>query len=549
MKEVGKIKASIIIFFCGITLFTIGLPDEFVGFQCRFALFAQEMLRNGPTLFPTTFDTPYPDYPATSTFLIYLPARLTGEVTPLIAVLPTAVASSLILVFTYLVGARISRKWGLLAVLFSMLTFTFVKESREISLDQFISLLTLIGFYALSSPAAGPTTAWKWALLPLLFVAGFAIRGPIGLVIPAAVASGYFLWEREYVKFIFTTVISGILLVGCMVALVYAARLSGGEHFAKEVLEMQMAGRISSHDNPPLYYWYRSLGEYAIAFPLAICVSAALFRKWLRPVRAEERLLAHLVVWMLIILVGMSIPGTKSSRYILPILPSITLIASYLLTEKNDLPFLIGMRFHLVRFFAMFPLYAVIGAIATAVYIAKEGLTPDWELVPILLMLVTTAGLGAVLKLKCNDWAAQKTLLTATAAAALVILYIGIIQPIYYDREHTTSFVSQVEQLREATPGPLVFYQIGPDGEDIKYAVNAGHSLQPEYFDKPEKMLTYGENACFVALQKYYDALPEHLVAQTVPLAKGNLGHKECIAFKLTRPVSFLEKPAFMIDK
>lgn len=33
-----------------------------IGFDSRFVLFAQEMLRHGPTVFPTTYSEPYADY-------------------------------------------------------------------------------------------------------------------------------------------------------------------------------------------------------------------------------------------------------------------------------------------------------------------------------------------------------------------------------------------------------------------------------------------------------------------------------------------------------
>lgn len=57
-------KDSVLIFLVGLAIFTFHLTPEFIGFQTRFALFAQEMFRYGPSLFPTTYDTPYPDYPA-----------------------------------------------------------------------------------------------------------------------------------------------------------------------------------------------------------------------------------------------------------------------------------------------------------------------------------------------------------------------------------------------------------------------------------------------------------------------------------------------------
>jgi len=82
-------RDSAILFIVGVALFTIGLPAEFISLDARFAVFAQEMLRNGPTFFATTYGNPYPDYPGTSTFMIYLMSLPFGRVTQLSAILAT----------------------------------------------------------------------------------------------------------------------------------------------------------------------------------------------------------------------------------------------------------------------------------------------------------------------------------------------------------------------------------------------------------------------------------------------------------------------------
>ena len=144
-------RDSLLIFFLGIGIFTIALDGEFISSQARFALLAQEMLRNGPSFFPTTYGSPYPDYPATSTFLIYLVSLPFGRVTPFTAVLPTAVVSALVLVVTYRIGATISRQWGWTAVLLTLFTHLFLTESRSISLDQYNALATTLCFYLIYS--------------------------------------------------------------------------------------------------------------------------------------------------------------------------------------------------------------------------------------------------------------------------------------------------------------------------------------------------------------------------------------------------------------
>src|ERR1700761_7215641 len=80
------------IFFIGLFLFTTAqFNHEFVQFESRFGMFAQEMWGNGISFFPTTYNQLYPDYPATQTLLTYLFSLLLGKITLITAILPTAI--------------------------------------------------------------------------------------------------------------------------------------------------------------------------------------------------------------------------------------------------------------------------------------------------------------------------------------------------------------------------------------------------------------------------------------------------------------------------
>ncbi|MBW8036483.1 MAG: glycosyltransferase, partial [Planctomycetes bacterium] len=185
------------IFVIGVVLFTVGLPCEFIGFQTRFAVLAKEMVVNGPSLFPTVYNVPYADYSSAATLPIYYLSKVFGEVSPFTAILPTAIVSALVLVFTYLIGATYSRKWGLLGVLFCVMTLIFVGESRGVSMDMYVTLAVVVCFYIVHSAKLTGRKV-RLGFIPLVMVAGYAFRGTHGLVLPALVVGCYFLWEREY---------------------------------------------------------------------------------------------------------------------------------------------------------------------------------------------------------------------------------------------------------------------------------------------------------------------------------------------------------------
>ncbi len=66
-------KALAIIFVLGTIIFIGGLYSaEFTRINCRFALFIGEMRQYGIGIFPTLYDKPYTDYPATHILMMYL---------------------------------------------------------------------------------------------------------------------------------------------------------------------------------------------------------------------------------------------------------------------------------------------------------------------------------------------------------------------------------------------------------------------------------------------------------------------------------------------
>ena len=325
---------SLLIFSCGVTAFTFALAPEFINFDARFALFAQEMLRDGPSFFPTAYGTPYPDYPATSIVLIYLASLSLGRVTPFTAVLPTAVAAALVLVLTYRIGAMRSRQKGLAAVLFALFTVEFLAASRSVALDQYASLATALSFYLVCSSDCLGRRRRLW-LLPVAWALGFAFRGPLGLLIPAAVTCVYYLWNGRFKRMLLAGTLAGGLFVLCLGGLLLAARAQGGTPFLRQVIEAQMTGRFGDKGPGFAYYWYGSLVSYAVTYPLAILVAISRFRDVVNRKTEEARFLGVLILWVVVVLLALSIPAAKKTRYVMPIVPALSLIASSFLADAS----------------------------------------------------------------------------------------------------------------------------------------------------------------------------------------------------------------------
>jgi 4-amino-4-deoxy-L-arabinose transferase-like glycosyltransferase len=506
-------------------------------------MFAQEMLRNGPSFFPTTYDQPYPDYPGTSTFMIYLASVPFGKVTPFSAVLPAAVVSALILVVIYWIGAIHSRQWGLFAVPIALFTHEFLSRSRSLTPDQYVSLATALGFYLAYSANVYGRKKRLW-LIPLVWIASFAFRGPIGIVIPAAVVCAYYLFNRDFKLFVLMAFTSSVLFLLCFKGLLVAAAYQGGAVFAEHVWKMQMAGRMSEPARHWIgYYWTDSFVRYAVAYPIAVIVAISLYKKILRRENADYRFLGYLILWMFVILLGMSIPSTKKMRYIVPIVPAAALLASYIFIAPLQKGILSGLKEIFLGFCRWFPagtgIFALVvwvfGSQITAFVMRSYGkqfpsVLAGYYLVTIFLMAVLTAVVWRVnARFKEGPW--RDLVLTTIGAVTLVIITVCIEEPIACDLDGTRPFVEKVETLQKQNQGDLVFYKIGADKEAIKFMVNLDKPVKPQFIKSPEAILSYRVSVFFISREEDFADLPKDVAQHVKLLASGKIGGDNYVVF------------------
>lgn len=514
----------LLIFFVSLLFFTCGLAgEEITGFDSRFYLFAKEMWEYGISWFPTTYGEPYPDYPATSTVLIYLTAKLGGGLNKLTAVLPSAIAASLMVVLTYLIGELRKKDWGILAVCFMFLTFMFIKSARALSLDMYPAIMTAGCFYLIySADVLHKPNRVKW-IFPLLFL-GFAFRGPIGLVIPTGVVCVYYLLDGRIKKMLAIGIAALILLIACFALLLFLAHRVGGQAFATDVLRMQMAGRINNYYQPIYFYFVNCLTNYALSFPLAILVILAAFiRHRAMPAEATTQSLIKLIGWMLIVLIGMSIPGDKKPRYVLAMTPAIALLASYILIIPKQRYFQIlnkGLSYLLL----ILPGLLLAGVIVTSVF-AQSILKQQINILPVIFALLVSQ----IIALNARKHIVSVTVL---AAISFAVVYIFIVEPleIYFDQSR--DFVTMLEIRREQAGAQIVFYQEGRDNLPIKYMANSKQLIKPAFINTPDELTNFSSPAFFITNKKNYLVLTNALANRFEFVAEGRIGHVAVVVFK-----------------
>ena len=485
-----------------------------IGFDSRFVLFAQEMLRHGPGFFPTTYGQPYADYLATSTLMTWLLSLPLGQVTSLTAWLPTAMASAVIVMLVYRLTAPYSPRWGLLSIAVLLLSSTFISETRAVSLDQMLAAITLAVFYlgyAHDHFGAGKRLHWLY----LLLILGFAIRGPIGLVVPTGVLCSYYLINRQWRQLFSFGLLALALLLACVGLLLLMAKLSGGESFMQDVIRMQFLGRMdgSEGSSAVLYYFTRSLGNYAMAYPLALLVLLAIALGGRRTPEPALQLVLYCAAAGLLVMLGLSIPQAKKARYILPMLPMAAIIAAYpfQVAEGRLFAWLRGLMLGL---WTLLPTFLIVGL----AFARRRYPQPLSDLGLVFAVLGSLQALALLALLKPN-----LRLLGPAFIAVLAVwaTYIGVVEPLVRTVYDTRTFTLRVHEQVMQQRAPVVLHGLGKDAKAIKYMVNLDCDQVPLFTRQQADLAPLQGPAWLVMSQADYQGLTDPRFRELTPVLTG----------------------------
>ena len=499
-----------------------------IGFDSRFVVFAQEMLRHGPGFFPTTYGQPYADYLATSTLMTWLLSLPLGQVTSLTAWLPTSIASAVIVSLVYRLTAPYSQRWGLLSIALLLLSSTFISETRAVSLDQMLAAIALAVFYlgyAHDHFGGGKRLYWLY----LLLILGFAIRGPIGLVIPTGVLCSYYLINRQWRQLFSFGLLALALLVACVGLLLLMAKLSGGESFMQDVIRMQFLGRMdgSEGSSGALYYFTSSLGNYALAYPVALLVLLAVAVGRRRVPTPALQLVLYCAAAGFLVMLGLSIPQAKKARYVLAMLPMAAIIAAYpfQVVEGRLFAWLRGL---MLGVWTLLPGLLIVGLVfARPRY--PEQLS---QLGPVFAVL----GLLQALALLALFRARLRPLGPALAAVLAVwATYIAVVEPLERSIYDTRTFTLQVHEQVQQQRAPVVLHGLGKDAKAIKFMVNLDCDQVPLFTRQASDLAPLRGPAWLVMSQEDFEGLKDPRFASITPTLTGEFDRNPYVLLYLAK--------------
>jgi 4-amino-4-deoxy-L-arabinose transferase-like glycosyltransferase len=514
----------------GLTLVLLVAGDwhqAMIGFDSRFVVFAQEMLRHGPGFFPTTYGAPYPDYSAASTWLVYALSLPFGQVNRFTAWLPSALAAACTALLIYRLLAGYCQRWALLAVAWMLLSVTFISEARAVSLDLMLAAIALAVFY-LAYAADHFAAPRRTLALVALLVLGFAVRGPIGLVITTGMLCSYYLLSGQYRRLFGFGFMALALLLGCIGLLLWLADISGGPSFVSEVVRMQVIGRLDGSEgaSSASYYFISAWGNYALAYPFAVAVLAVAAWQWRQPRGAALRLLGWCAAAGLLVMLGLSIPQAKKARYLLPMLPMAAIVAAYPFAVLPGPDALNGRGWAILRGIAQLVWLVLPGVLIAGLLLGRQRLPEAFVPLGVVLSLLGLLQVLAAAALMSRP-GLRAIGLAGGAVAAVWASYILVVEPVQRRLYDTRSLTQAVLQRLDAQPAALVLYGMGKDAKAIKFMVNANRDLKPLFADSPEQLQRLPTPAWLMLGARDYGALQSHWARPPAAVLSGRFDNED----------------------
>src|SRR5262249_29510679 len=294
---------------------------------------AREMLDSGNLVVPT-FN--YQLRTAKPALLYWLQAggyRLLG-VNETAARLPSALAALLALLATYELGrSALGRGAALLGAVVLGTSVGVVGAAHFANPDALLLAFTTLALALWFRFWQTDKGAWLYAAAVACGLAVLA-KGPVGVVLPAAVTFVFLLWQRQLGRLLDLRGVEAALVFVLVAAPWYVwVGLETKGQFLREVAGREHLGRflevMERHAGSPLYY--------LVAVVVGLFPSAGFFRPAAAralgdprggPEGGERAGVRFLVVWFAVYFVFFSVAATKLPNYVLPLYPAAALLTA-----------------------------------------------------------------------------------------------------------------------------------------------------------------------------------------------------------------------------
>lgn len=328
-----------LVLFPGLGNHDLWAPDE-----PRYGQVSREMLAGGDWLLPHVNGRIYTDKPPGWFWCAAVLSLPGGDVTPLTARLPSALAALALLLLVASWGERrLGTGSGTRAAVVLASTFLFFDLGRSAHLDMLLALLVSMSLLAGSDVMAGRTGRGGLLLFWLAASLGTLVKGPLGLLLPLLVLTVDRLVARRPRDLLLLKPWWGFpLAVSLPLAWLLAVSATRPGYDPLSVINHHVLSRFGSGLHHARPFWYFGVHFFAELMPWGLLVPAAAWAAWRfgDPCRTAERedeagapvpgraRRRFLVIWVVVILVFFSLSKEKRGLYIMPLVPAAALLVA-----------------------------------------------------------------------------------------------------------------------------------------------------------------------------------------------------------------------------
>jgi 4-amino-4-deoxy-L-arabinose transferase-like glycosyltransferase len=286
----------------------------------------------------------------------------------------SALAALGCLFLTYFFSCRwFGRSVGLWSALILLTSPEFFALSQTAIVDMllifFLSVAMVCFFMGQSQFGRGNGRA-QFLLMYAAIGAATATKGPIGILIPAAVIFFYIFLTKRWVLLKSMDPLLGAALVVAVAVPWYVLVESRHPGYLYHFIWQENVARFTTTEfkrSGPWYYFLVVLS--AGFFPWTILLPFMMRDLWKRDLRGER---LFLTLWIVLPLIFFSLSSSKLSHYILPIFPPLAIMAAAAI-ERSLTDCSSRMRW----FVSFVPLYFVLLSIGMVVIALWPGLLPE----------------------------------------------------------------------------------------------------------------------------------------------------------------------------
>jgi 4-amino-4-deoxy-L-arabinose transferase-like glycosyltransferase len=310
-------------------------PDE-----ARCASISWEMLQSGDWLTPHLNSIKYYEKPPLFFWLETMGLGLVGP-SNLAFRLPSILASFLTVMLVYHWGLRMrGSRAGLLAAAIQASMLLFSMMARAALVDPLLTFCTTFSLYCAFRFLETPEwrSRWSYAFWAALAAAAL-VKGPVGIVLPAAALAAFLLWNRDSRGWRILFHPGGILLFGILATPWYAVMTLRNPGYLTEFLLSQNLDRLVEgsrfNRNKPLWFYLpvllTGLIPWTMFIPGLVPQAARAFKDRTLP---EGRPTVFLVLAVLVPLAILSVAHSKLPHYLLPLTPPFSLLLADVLCQE-----------------------------------------------------------------------------------------------------------------------------------------------------------------------------------------------------------------------